>query len=116
MLEFLKAIEKCIIIVGDTNIRMLTSDYRKKKLNEIMSMFGLHSALSLSTRYGENSYSSVDKILTNIPQTSYLTIIHITFLSDHYGTSISFSLGQYKRKAECKYSRVFSLCRHSYTI
>ena len=44
LIDYLCSIEQYIIIVGDTNVCMLTNDYRKQSLMECLDMFELHSS------------------------------------------------------------------------
>lgn len=80
-----------LVIVGDTNICMLSNDYRYKKLMECAKIFNLRSVLNLPTRVTQSTSSSIDNILitASIPHTAK---VHETAITDHHGVSLTIAI------------------------
>ena len=106
LLEFTTSLQTNTIIVGDTNVCMLTNDYRQKKLMECITIFGMHSALSEPTRCFGETKSSIDNIFTNFE--NFKTSVHNTGLTDHHGTSIAVDIKASLTNSNWCYQRIFS--------
>ena len=89
LLEHLLCEDCPIVLNGDTNIDILKKgEYKYQRLEEVLLLFNLHSALNLPTRITETSSTSIDNVLTNIPLNNYRTQTVNAFISDHLGTRI----------------------------
>ena len=77
-------------------------------------MFNLHSALNIPTRVCNNSESSIDNIITNIPQNSYVATTYHTFISDHFATCLTLSLTSHNNHQRFKYVRKYTMTNHKY--
>ena len=101
VLEHISSSNK-LIVLGDTNINTLVSDYRWKRLEEVLFLFDLCSVVNLPTREA----SAIDSIFTNIQLGSFKTEVHQTGLSDHHAVSITISL-KFCKQEKKGYIRVF---------
>lgn len=103
VLENINLTSQHLIILGDTNIDVLISDYRLKKLNECLLLFNLRSVINIPTR----GSAGIDNIFTNIHPSCTKSEVHQTGLSDHYATSITFS-HNFPFQSEYRTIRIFS--------
>ncbi|KAK3917400.1 LINE-1 reverse transcriptase-like protein [Frankliniella fusca] len=77
-----------IFICGDFNIDLRNNDYRKHSLKrnmlDFMEQYGLHTTTDKPTRVCNNTKSSIDHILTNMPEEIYSSRCDVEVgLSDH---------------------------------
>ena len=98
LLDFVKKKNEQVILVGDTNICVLTESYKYTRLKEFMSLFNLHSALNQPTRITGTCSSSIDNVITDLPTNLYKTETIKTLVSDHFATSITLSIPQNTKK------------------
>ena len=88
VLEFVSAIKKDIILIGDLNICTLSESYKRTQLNECIKLFNLCSVISAPTRVTAVSASAIDSIFTNILENKYQSGTLVTALTDHDGIFI----------------------------
>ena len=101
------SMNKKIVLIGDMNICTLKESYKRSRLFECITMFDLHSALSMPTRTSQNSQSAIDCIFTNMARELYKTEVIETGLSDHCGVSIDLTINKQVKE---------SLCNHRFLI
>ena len=80
LFDYLTELSSNIIIVGDINIDVLASNYRRDRLQEFLNIYNLHSVINVPTRVD----AALDIILTNILSSDYTSQVHQTYLSDHW--------------------------------
>jgi exonuclease III len=73
-----------VIICGDVNINYLQASNYKTKLNSLLAMYNLHSAVNFPTRVTKHSSTAIDNIFMNTATNSNYSIeSFINGLSDH---------------------------------
>lgn len=70
------------------NINVLEQNSITKKLKDVSNSFGVKWLVNTPTRITRNSSTSIDNIITNLPDDKVKTEILFTELSDHYAQQL----------------------------
>lgn len=74
-----------IIVLGDFNINILSSNFQSRKFLHAMTSYGLRHTITSFTRESKHSKTAIDNIFTNIIESNINSRVVKTALSDHHG-------------------------------